>query len=72
MMIEQEGADCVVTIYGETKRIKNCKALKLANTMWNKEGEKYTKEEMDSFGLVVKEEDFSNDFHKTGGGGERQ
>ena len=54
MMIEQEGSDCIVTVYGETKRIKNCKALKLANTMWDKEGEKYTEEEMRSFGLEVK------------------
>ena len=54
MEIEQEGADCVVTIYGETKRIKNCKALKLANTMWNKDSEHYTKEEMEEFGFELK------------------
>lgn len=52
-MIEQEGVNCIVTIYGETKQVKNCNALKLANTMWDKEGEKYTTEEMEEFGFEL-------------------
>ena len=86
MMIEQEGVNCIVTIYGETRQVKNCNALKLANTMWDKESEKYTNAEMEEFGFELNyfrqalntlkhhgdEEDFYNDFHQTGGGGERQ
>lgn len=53
MMIEQEGSDCIVAIDGGAQRIKNCKALKLANTMWDKDGEKYTKEEMEEFGFGI-------------------
>jgi hypothetical protein len=57
MMIEQEGNDCIVTLHGETRTVKNCNALKLARTMWNKEGEKYTIEEMDSFGFALKDKE---------------
>ena len=53
MMIEQEGADCIVTIQGRAHKIKNCNALKLANTIWAKEGEKYTKEKMEAFGFGI-------------------
>lgn len=53
-IIEQNGNDCIVTLFDETRRIKNCNALKLANTFWNKPGEQYTREEMQEFGFEVR------------------
>lgn len=32
---------------------EGCNALKLANTLWGKEGDKYTEEEMKGFGFVL-------------------
>jgi len=43
----------IVDIGGKTKEIK-CDMLKLANTMWNKEGEKYTEKEMWDMGFKRK------------------
>ena len=39
-----------VTINNETKEIE-CDVIKLANTMWNKSGDKYTEEEMLKMGF---------------------
>lgn len=52
--IEQTGNDCNVTIRGAGRIIKNCNALKLALTMFNKPGEKYTVQEMYDFGFGLK------------------
>ena len=54
MIVEQTGPDCTVTIYGETRVVKSCNAMKLACTLWNKDGEKYTPQEMDDFGFQRK------------------
>lgn len=52
VIVEQVGNDCVVTLAGETRRVKNCNALKLANTLFDKRGcEQYTPEEMCDFGF---------------------
>ena len=42
-----------VTINGETRIIK-ADQMKLARTMWNKPGDKYTDEEMDKMGFEKK------------------
>lgn len=52
--IEQAGKDCIVTIGGVMRRVKDCNALKLANTIWNKDGEQYTREEMEKMGFELK------------------
>lgn len=55
MMIEQKGKNCLITTSeGNTHLIKNCDALKLANTIWDKSGDKYTNEEMKEFGFALK------------------
>jgi hypothetical protein len=51
MIVEQRGDDCLVAIGDEAKIVKNCNAMKLACTLWNKDGEKYTPEEMHDFGF---------------------
>lgn len=43
-----------VTIGDETKELK-CDELKLARTLWNKPGTKYTMREMEEFGFELKE-----------------
>lgn len=53
--IEPAGKDCILTLDGYMKRIKDCKALKLANTLWDKQGDKYTEEEMEKWGFSLKE-----------------
>ena len=53
--IEQKGEDCEVTIYGESRLVKKCNALKLAATMFNKPGTPhYSVEEMVGFGFELK------------------
>lgn len=53
--VDQAGKDCVVTIRGISRVVKNCDALKLANTMFNKPGvPHYTEHEMWGFGLARK------------------
>jgi hypothetical protein len=52
--IEQTGKDCIIT-HSPLRRIKDCNALKLANTLWDKEGDKYTVEQMEKWGFVLKE-----------------
>lgn len=54
MMIEQSGEDCIVEIQGDTNLVKNCNALKLARTFWNKNGDRYSVEEMEKFGFELK------------------
>jgi len=44
-----------VTINGETKMIK-ANQMKLARTIWNKTGDKYTEEEMWEMGFKLKGE----------------
>ena len=51
IIIETEGEDCIVTINSETRRVNNCNAVKLANTLWDKDGEKYSDDEMSDFGF---------------------
>ena len=53
MNIEQVGMDCVVTLGGENRTLKNCNALKLANALYDKDGEKYSDEEMYNFGFKL-------------------
>lgn len=54
MMIEQNGRDCMVEIQGETNLVKDCNALKLARTFWNKNDDRYTADEMEKFGFELK------------------
>ena len=58
MDIRQKGEDCVVTVYSDIRSdirtVKNCNALKLARTLWDKSGEKYSIEEMSKFGFELK------------------
>ena len=51
IVIEQDGDDCIVTMCGETRRIRHCSPLKLANTIWDKPGEQYSEAEMCDFGF---------------------
>jgi len=44
----------IVQINGETREIE-CNQMKLARTMWNKSGDKYTKKEMYDMGFELKE-----------------
>ena len=55
MIIEQVGTDCRVTMYGVTRIISNCSALKLAATMFDKPvPDKYTVDEMYDFGFDLR------------------
>ncbi len=47
----------IVQINGETREItcNTCNQMKLARTMWNKSGDKYTKKEMYDMGFELKE-----------------
>jgi len=56
LIIEQDGADCIVILHGETRRIRDCNPLKLANTLWNKPGSQYTEQEMYEMGFGKKKE----------------
>ena len=54
MMIEQDGENCFVEIQGDIRTVIGCNALKLARTFWNKNGDRYTTEEMEKFGFELK------------------
>lgn len=54
IIIEQSGKDCIVTMGGVTHTIENCDAIKLANSIWDRPGEKYSKEEMFNLGFEPK------------------
>jgi hypothetical protein len=51
--IEGDGKDCFIVKYpsGETKKIPNCDAIKLARTLFNKPGIKYSRKQMKSWGF---------------------
>ena len=51
--MEKNNKTVTVTLNDKMKEV-NCDILKLANTIWNKEGEKYTEEEMFNFGFEKK------------------
>lgn len=54
-MIEQDGDDCIVTLPSQgTKRIKNCDALILSNTIFNKGATRYSRQQMIDFGFELK------------------
>ena len=52
--IAQEGNDYVVQLKGVVRTVKDCEMAKLANTIWDKPGRKYTEEEMEEFGFELK------------------
>ena len=54
-IVEQVGKDCIVTLNAIPKTIKNCNAIALANTLWDKSGAKYTEERMEKWGFILKE-----------------
>ena len=45
--IYQEGENCIVEKDNMKQTIPSCNAMKFARTMWDKPGDKYTKEEID-------------------------
>lgn len=53
-IIAQIGKDCEVTLGDIMRTIKLCNATKLANTFWDKEGDKYTVEQMEEWGFSLK------------------
>ena len=53
--IEQTEKDCIVTVNGFSRKIKNCNAITLSNTLWNKSGDKYIEEQMEKWGFLKKE-----------------
>lgn len=56
VIIQQQGKDCKLSMSGKSKILKNCNALKLARTMYDKEGTKYSNKKMKSWSLVRKDE----------------
>ena len=54
MIIEQDGENCFVEIQGDIRTVRNCNALKLVRTFWNKNGDRYTADEMEKFGFELK------------------
>ena len=58
--IYQEGENCIVEKDNMKQTIPSCNAMKFARTMWDKPGDKYTKEEMETFGFGLKSEMYSN------------
>ena len=50
--VRQQGKDCVVQRDGKRDIIKDCNADKLANTLWNRLGHKYTNREMYKLGFI--------------------
>lgn len=55
LIIEQSGNDCIVSMDNESRIIRNCNALKLAATMFNKIGvDNYTQQEMYDMGFGLK------------------
>ncbi|MCK4526223.1 hypothetical protein KAW18_02530 [candidate division WOR-3 bacterium] len=55
MEINQDGKDCVITLYGETRCLSDCNCIKLANTLYGLPGMKYNEEDMKRFGLKIRE-----------------
>jgi hypothetical protein len=54
--VEGDGKDCFIVYYpsGKTITIPNCDVLKLANTLFNRSGEKYSEEQMAKWGFELK------------------
>lgn len=52
IIIEQAGVDCIIV---ETRRLLICHAQKLKDTMDDKDGDKYTDEEMKGWGFILRE-----------------
>ena len=52
ILIEKAGKDCIII---ETRRIHNCDAQKLKDTVEGKEGVRYTEHEMKAFGFTLRE-----------------
>jgi hypothetical protein len=50
--VRQQGPDCVVSRDGVRTIIKDCKANKLGNTIWNRLGPKYINREMYALGFI--------------------
>lgn len=50
--VRQQGKDCVVQHDGARHVVKDCDANKLANTLWDRLGPKYTSHEMYTLGFV--------------------
>ena len=50
------GENCFVEIEGNITTVKDCNALKLARTFWNKNGDRYSIKEMEKFGFELKKE----------------
>lgn len=51
IIVEQAGVDCIII---ETRRLRICHARKLKDTIDNKEGDKYTEEEMRGWEFKLK------------------
>jgi len=55
VIIQQEGKNVRVSMYGQSKLIRNINTLKLANTLFNKPfGKKYTPKQMWKMGFKLK------------------
>lgn len=54
MMATQKGNDVEFSSYGRTVILKDCNALKLMATLFNKSGEKYSIEQMKKWGFFLK------------------
>lgn len=50
--VRQRGRDCVVLMDGKRHTVADCDANKLANTLFNRLGPKYTGNEMHKFGFI--------------------
>ena len=50
--VRQQGKDCVVLQDDSRHIIQDCNANKLANTLWNRLGPKYSNREMYKFGFT--------------------
>jgi len=54
MIAIQKGKDVEFTSEGRTGILKDCNALKLMATLYNKSGEKYSMKEMQNWGFFLK------------------
>ncbi|MBU2072735.1 MAG: hypothetical protein KKA68_21080 [Gammaproteobacteria bacterium] len=55
MKAEQVGDDVELTLFGQTRVLKNCSAIKLVRTIYGKPGDVYTEEEMMQWDLKKKQ-----------------
>ena len=54
ILAEQKNNNVEIQINEEKRIIKNCKVLKLMNSLYDKTGDKYTYEEMFNYGFDLK------------------